>query len=62
VGESNTKIMSKQKHISIKTTKDTQTLKEDLQEMARQAGQRFNDFMNKLLTRCVEDSKNEDVK
>lgn len=54
--------MSKQKHISIKTTKDTPTLKEDLQEMAKKAGQRFNDFMNKLLTRCVEDSKSEDVK
>lgn len=58
MGENNTKKSNNQQHISIKTTKDTPTLKEDLKKMADQAGQRFNDFMNKLLTKCVKEHNN----
>ena len=58
MGESNTK-KSNQQHISIKTTKETPTLKEDLKQMAKSAGLRFNDFMNKILSKCVESAKNE---
>lgn len=58
MGESSTKKSNNQEHISIKTTKDTPTLKADLKLMAKNAGLRFNDFMNKLLKKIVEDSKN----
>lgn len=57
MGKSNTEKKENQKHISIKTTKEAPTLKEDLKELAKNAGRRFNDYVIKLLKKHVEDER-----
>lgn len=45
-------------HISVRTNKETPNLKQDLLELAKKAGRRFNDYLVKVLSKHVEDSKN----
>lgn len=59
MAQSNTKKDNNLTHISIRATKDTPNLKEQLSILAKKAGRRFNDYILRLLTKHIEDSKNE---
>lgn len=56
--QSNTK-SENNTHISVRTNKETPNLKQDLLELAKKAGRRFNDYLVKVLQKHVEDSKGE---
>lgn len=48
-------------HISVRTNKETPNLKQDLLELAKKADRRFNDYLLKVLSKHVEDSKNNEA-
>lgn len=54
--QSNTK-KDNSTHISVRANKETPTLKQDLVELAKKYGRRFNDYVVRILQKHVEDEK-----